>query len=124
MIDFLKLIESEFKSICNKSYLQVNASNKIVYPYVTYDFDSESIEYGMDGFYIDIDIFDRGKSLAPIMQLEEQFKKHFLMFRELSPELFVRFEFLRSIKVPTGEKSLRRRNLQFYCRVDWRKINE
>ncbi len=123
MDELLNLLYEEMTKVCPESYFQINTNNTITYPYLTYDLDSDSIEYGMDGFYVDIDLFDRTKNLTTLMYLEESLKKHFLKFRKLTDGIFIRFKFLRSTKVPTGEKNLRRRNLQIYCKIDWRKIN-
>lgn len=102
------------------SFHSINQSAEIKYPYLTFDFDSEDIERNMDGFYIDVDIFDNNSSYYDIFQAETALKDHFKDNRKLTDELFIRFNFLRSTKIPTGDDKIKRRNLQFYCKVDWR----
>lgn len=121
MIVFLKELNKQFRQVTPESFHDKNSKSKVVYPYVTYDFDSEAIERNVDGFYIDVDIFDMNSSYTRIFELETKLKAHFKDNMQLTDEIFIRFNFLRSMKVPTGDDLAKRRNLQFYCKVDWRK---
>lgn len=121
MITFLKELTSQFKQVTNESFHEKNRKEKVVYPYLTFDFDSEAIERNIDGFYIDVDIFDNNSSYLNVFQLEDDLKAHFKDNKKLTDDLYIRFNFLRSVKVPTGDDLIKRRNLQFYCKVDWRK---
>lgn len=38
----------------SESYHERNNKVDVKYPYVTYDFDSDSLERNLDGFYIDV----------------------------------------------------------------------
>lgn len=120
MIEFLKELTSQFKRVTSESFHENNQKKEVIYPYLTYDFDSEALERNQDGFYIDVDIFDNNSSYMNIFQLEDELKKHFKDNRKLTDKLFIRFNFLRSMKVPTNDDKIKRRNLQFYCKVDWR----
>lgn len=121
MITFLKELTSQFREVTSESFHEKNRKKKVVYPYLTFDFDSEAIERNVDGFYIDVDIFDNNSSYMNVFQLENDLKAHFKDNKKLSDDLYIRFNFLRSMKVPTGDDNIKRRNLQFYCKVDWRK---
>lgn len=120
MIDFLKELTAQFRVVLPASYHEKNGAEKITYPYLTFDFDSEAIEKNVDGFYIDVDIFDNNSSYYDVFQVEDALKEHFKDNRKLTDSLFIRFNFLRTMKVPTGDDQIKRRNLQFYCKVDWR----
>jgi hypothetical protein len=120
LIEFLKELTSQFKRVTSESFHENNQKKEVIYPYLTYDFDSEALERNQDGFYIDVDIFDNNSSYMNIFQLEDELKKHFKDNRKLTDKLFIRFNFLRSMKVPTNDDKIKRRNLQFYCKVDWR----
>lgn len=121
MIEFVKEIASQFRLVTSESFHEKNRKKKVVYPYLTFDFDSEAIERNVDGFYIDVDIFDNNSSYVNVFQLENDLKAHFKDNKKLTDDLYIRFNFLRSMKVPTGDDLIKRRNLQFYCKVDWRK---
>ncbi|MGG4255104.1 hypothetical protein ABEW12_17040 [Bacillus licheniformis] len=120
MIDFLKELTAQFRVVTPESYHEKNRKNTVIYPYLTFDFDRESIERNVDGFYIDVDIFDNNSSYMKVFELEEALTDHFKDNRKLTDDLFIRFNFLRSNKVPTGDDMIKRRNLQFYCKTDWR----
>lgn len=120
MIEFLKELTTEFKSVTPESYHEKNRSKNVTYPYLAFDFDAESLERNIDGFYIDVDIFDNGSSYLRIFQTEEALRAHFKDFKRLTDELFIRFNYLGENKIPTGDDTIKRRNMRFYCKVDWR----
>lgn len=121
MIKFVKELTSQFREVTSESFHEKNRKAKVVYPYLTFDFDSEALERNVDGFYIDVDIFDNNSSYMNVFQLEGDLKAHFKDNKKLTDDLYIRFNFLRSMKVPTGDDNIKRRNLQLYCKVDWRK---
>lgn len=120
MITFLTELTNQFRTIVPESYHDRNRKAEVLYPYVTFDFDSESIERNVEGFYIDVDIFDSNSSYEDIFQIEGALKEHFKDNRKLTDDLFIRFNFLRSNKIPTGDDLIKRRNMQIYCKTDWR----
>lgn len=120
MIEFLKELTAQFREVSPEAFHEKNRKEIVLYPYLTFDFDSEALERNIEGFYIDVDIFDNNSSYGDIFQMEELLKAHFKDNRKLMDNLFIRFNFLRSTKVPTGDDKIKRRNLQFYCKVDWR----
>ena len=121
MITFLTELTNQFRLVLPESYHDKNRKQTVIYPYLTFDFDSEYLERNTEGFYIDVDIFDNNSSYYDIIQAEDALRAHFKDNRKLTDDMFIRFSFLRSSKVPTGDDLIKRRNLQFYCKVDWRK---
>ena len=120
MLEFLGELTNQFRLVLPESYHDKNRSASVLYPYLTYNFDSEALERNIEGFYIDVDIFDNNASYVDIFQVEDALKDHFKDNRKLTDDLFIRFNFLRSTKVVTGDDNIKRRNMQFYCKVDWR----
>lgn len=120
MIEFLKELTAQFRAVVPESYHEKNRKEKVLYPYVTFDFDTEALERNVEGFYIDVDIFDNNSSYIDVFEVEEALKNHFKDNMKLTDELFIRFNFLRSNKVPTGDDNIKRRSMQFYCKTDWR----
>lgn len=121
MEELLKQLALILQGVHAQTYLERNTSKKIVYPYATYNFDSEPLRRNQDGFYLDVDVFDRSDTTAGVLQLEDKFKDALLFRRELTEGLFLMFSFQGSNKVPTGDDQLKRRNIRFYITVDWRK---
>lgn len=120
MIAFLTELTAQFRTVLPESYHDKNRSAVVTYPYLTFDFSSEAIERNVDGFYIDVDIFDNNSSYYDVFQVEQALKDHFKDNVKLTDDVFIRFNFLRSNKIPTGDDNIKRRNLQFYCKTDWR----
>ncbi|MFA6719478.1 MAG: hypothetical protein WCS15_10395 [Prevotella sp.] len=125
MIELLKLLYAEFVSVLPESYNEVNESVKVKYPYLTYSLtDSESLDRNQEGYNIDVDIFDNNSSYANILTVEDALKSHFEAYSkeyaQLTDDFLVRVEYLRSNKIPTGDDNIKRRNLQFYFKIDWR----
>lgn len=120
MIPFLQELNKQFANVHTESYHNQNTADKVIYPYLTYDFDSEALETNVEGFYIDVDIFDDSGSFTRVFELEGKLKDYFNQKVILTEDNLLRFNFLRSTSVPTGDKLLRRRNIQIYCKVDWR----
>ena len=120
MIEFLQELTKQFRLVVPESYHERNRKETVLYPYVTFDFDSEALEKNTEGFYIDVDIFDNQASYTDIFQIEDALKNHFKDNRQLTDDIYLRFRFLRSTKIPIGDDLIKRRNLQFYCKTDWR----
>lgn len=120
MIELLKALTMTLRGIHAETYHDRNRKETVVYPYATFDFDSEPIERNQEGFYLDIDIFDSNASYTRLFELESGFKDSLTLKRELTKDLNLIFSFLGSSKVPTNDDNLKRRNLRFYVKVDWR----
>lgn len=120
MIELLQTLKLMFDQVTKESYLEINNSEKINYPYLTYSLDIDNINRNTDGFYLDIDIFDKNSSFINIFNLESLLRENFDFNQKLTDGLFLRFYFQRSFSVATQSDTLKRRNLQIYCKVDWR----
>ncbi|MCN73767.1 hypothetical protein DSO10_04525 [Listeria monocytogenes] len=121
MEELIRELVSIFQEIHAETFLVTNYRKKIIYPYATFDFDSEPLKRNQEGFYLDIDIFDKNDSFLGLLILEDKLKTALSFKRVLTPELNLIFSFLGSNRVPTGEEQLKRRNIRFYVAVDWRK---
>ena len=77
MITFLTELTNQFRLVLPESYHDKNRSASVLYPYLTYNFDSEALERNIEGFYIDVDIFDNNASYVDIFQVEDALKDHF-----------------------------------------------
>lgn len=120
MIELLKTLLEIFKEVSDETYLEVNTSEVISYPYITYSLDIDNIDKNTDGFYLDIDIFDNNASYTKIFELESQLRERFDFNQLFTDGLFLRSYFKGSTHVPTLSNTLKRRNMQIYCKVDWR----
>ena len=120
MIDLMTILTAEFRKVLAESYHEKNTKTTVDYPYLTFDIDGEPIERNVDGFYVDADIFDAHPSYSNVFGIEDRLRDHFRDNRLMTDGLYIRFNFLRSNKIPTGDDLIKRRNMQFYCKVDWR----
>ena len=120
MIEFMTVLTAELRKVLAESYHEKNTKTTVNYPYLTYDIDAELIERNVDGFYLDVDIFDAHSSYSNIFDIEDRLRDHLKDNKFMTEGLYIRFNFLRSNKIPTGDDLIKRRNLQFYCKVDWR----
>lgn len=121
MEEFLRVLASILQGIHLQTFYERNRSKTIVYPYATYNFDSEPIRRNQDGFYIDIDVFDRSDTSVGVALMEDKFKDGLIFNRTMTDDLYLKFRFSGSNKIPTGDDQLKRRNVRFYVTVDWRK---
>lgn len=121
MEEFLNELAKILQNIHSEMFLEINKRKEIIYPYGTFSFDSEPMRRNQDGFYIDIDIFDRSDTFLSLINLEDKLKDELMYKRVLTDGLNLTFKFIGSTKVATGDEQLKRRNVRFYCAVDWRK---
>ena len=121
MIPFLTELNKEFRKVCKESYLEVNSSEKVIYPYLTFSYSSEELENTREGFYIDVDIFDNcGADTLRLEQLTEDIRNHFVKSRILTDKTLLQFKIGSRRMIPTTNQEIKRRNIQLYCKVDWR----
>lgn len=121
MLDFAKLLQSELSTIAKECFHEKNRKDKVVYPYLTYDYDRENMTRERDEITIEIDIFDFNTSYKRVLELEEQIKRHFNGMLKLTEELYVNFRFVGSNKVNTGSDTVKRRNIRLNVQTEWRK---
>lgn len=121
MLAFVTALTNELKTVTTNAHYGLNRDDVVTYPYLTFDIDSERLERNVEGFYVDIDMFDHNTSYARLFELEEQLKDHFLDRDVMNEDVLIRFVYNGSTKVPTGDETIVRRNLRFYAKTDWRK---
>lgn len=122
MIEFLTELTKQIRMVLPESYYEKNRKATVVYPYLTFDFDSEYLERYRDGFYVDIDIFDTSTSFKGIFEVEEQLRNHFRELVVLTDDFLLQFKVDSGTKIPTESDNLKRRNLQIYVKTDWRNL--
>lgn len=112
-----ELLNQQFRSVVDESYLEMNTNEHITFPYVTYEVDTEYIDENMDGINLDVDIFDDSSSYKKLLQVEEDLKSHFNKLRLMADDLYIMVDYLRSTTVRTGDELVKRRNMQFYAKI-------
>lgn len=117
----LKLL-AEFKVVGGEVYFHRNHSKDILFPHIVFDLTGEPLEHNVEGFYLDVDIYDSSTSYSALLGVEDGLKAHLKDNQIMVPELYIRFEYLGSNTINTIDRLIKRRNLQFYCKVDWRKL--
>jgi len=120
MEEFIRELVKILQDVNPETFFEINTRKEIIYPYATFDFDSEPIRRNQDGFFLDIDLFDKSNSFLNLLVLEDKFKTALCYKRVLTSELNLTFSFQGSNKIPTNEELLKRKNIRFYIAVDWR----
>ena len=121
MIEFAKLLQTECQQVIPESFHEKNRKDKVVYPYLTYQYDVEGLTNHSDDISIECDVFDFNTSYNRVLQTEQDLKNHLNGMKKLTNEIYVRFRFVGSNPVPTGSDMVKRRNVRFSCKIDWRK---
>ena len=121
MVELMQLLTAQFRAVTPEAYHTYNRSLTVTYPYLTYDIDGEYVERNVEGFYIDVDIFDHNTSYERVFALEQAVKDHFKDLNIMTDDVFIRFKFNGSSKIDTLDESIVRRNVRFYAKTDWRK---
>ncbi|MGO3650957.1 hypothetical protein [Vagococcus sp.] len=120
MFELVQVLTGILRTALSETYYDRNRKEKVIYPYATFDIDSEYIERNQEGFYLDIDIFDLNSSYLKLFEVESNFKDTLIYKRELTEEFNLIFSFQGSNKVPMNDENLKRRTLRFYVKIDWR----
>lgn len=120
MEKILKAITATLREIHPESHYQMNRSNPVTYPYLTFDLFVEELERNQEGVTLEIDIFGTGTSPLSVARLEEKLKDALKFRRDRTPDLHLRYQFQNGITIPTLVPDLHRRNLTFYVKIDER----
>ena len=115
------LIYQTLQNVYGRVFLGYNPSTVLEYPYVTYTLDAEALAPSSEGFYLDMDIFDRNASYAQIFAVEGDFKEQLDNYRFMTDQALFRFRYSGSTNIDTMDNELKRRNVRFYVKIDWRK---
>lgn len=122
MTHFAQELYKLLSGLHSESFLSTNTKRTVVYPYLTYTFSSEELEPPQEGFYLDLDLFDYGSSYGNLMQLEGLLKSNLARHRFFTDKAHFRFTFNRAGEVRTADENIKRRNMQFYIKIDWRDV--
>ncbi len=119
----LTTIMEKMREVNSEVYYDVNPreNREIIYPYATITTSLSRLNPNQDGFNLDIMIFDRPQSLKNLIDFETNLINHLEKLRLFKDDYFLQFRYLRSNSVPAADSKLKRRNLQFYVKTDWRK---
>lgn len=120
MEEILQALTTTLRNIHAESYYQMNPSKSITYPYLTYNVALEELERNQEGATLEIDIFGNGTSPLSVIQLEGALKEALKFRRDMTDDLYLRYEFRASLEIPTLVPDLHRRNLTFYVKIDER----
>lgn len=114
-----------FGSIVPESHFLSNPSADVVYPYLVFSYEAEQREWGQDGAYIDVDIFDnRGENQERIEFLLGQLKRELEHKAVMAEDFYLRLRYEGSNPLDTLSDVLQRRHIRFYVTIDWRREYE
>ena len=121
MIEFAKILQAECEKVISESFHEKNRKDEVIYPYLTYQYDSEGLNNHSDTIGIEFDVFDFSTSYERVLKSESDLKRHFNSFKKLTDDVYMRFRFVGSTPVPTGSDNVQRRNIRINCKIDWRR---
>lgn len=112
-------------SVTSEAYATINPKedDELSYPYAIFDLDVEAIgdDQRAEGFYIDIELFDRSSSYTGLYELDSKFKNLLDKLRLLNDDCWYMFKWNRTSQVPTEQRGLLRLASQYYIKVETRK---
>lgn len=118
----IPLLQKEFEAVHAESYQDINPSSNITYPYLTWSFQDNYLEYNVDDVYLDIDIFSRETSTKGLYDLIGSLRKHFEHLEILTDDIYFRvLSFSNGMNVPKTDETLKQRHLELHAKIDWRK---
>ncbi|MCR8704182.1 hypothetical protein [Weissella cibaria] len=121
IIGLLQTLSEEFRTVLPESYLEWNNADQVVYPYLTYSVQREAAERHSDTLTVDIDIFDNSSSYKGTYEVEEKLNEYFKWRRTITDDALFIWSFVRSQNIPTGDESIKRRQVTLSAKIDWRK---
>ena len=124
MNEVIAILLEKFKGIVPESFYRINTNQVVIYPYLTFNYTSDSVNQHTSSITLEIDIFDdMGNDDERLETTLFELQKHFVddNSRILNDNVFIRFDNIRTNTIPTMSDTLQRRNAQIICRVDWRK---
>lgn len=110
----LEIINDEMKSLNINYFHMVNASPKIVYPYVTSELSVNAFDYEImvnQGDLI-LDLWTRNERLE-IIKLCDNLKKHFMNFMKEKDGVTVHIDYATSMPIRTNDNTLKRVQMTF-----------
>lgn len=117
----IPLLQTEFKKVHGESYQDINPSEEIKYPYLTWTYQDNYFEQNVDEIYIDVDVFNRGASVFPIYQLQSKLRGHFEHLEIMTDNIYFRvLSFSNGSNVPKLDETLKHRTMQIQAKIDWR----
>lgn len=116
---FAKFLHEQLTEITSQSFLDWNWSEKVIYPYITYNFESEPDGEIRDIFDITLNLFDQGKSYINLLGLESEIQNKLDRKRFIKEESIIYIRKGRSYSVPTGDDNIKRREIKLTIKIDW-----
>lgn len=107
------------REVCEQSFYKWNYSKEVIYPFLTYEFQHEPIDDIRDEFTVTLSMFDEGTSYIRLLELENEMINHLNKKYLFLDNCNVYIRLVRTMEVPTGFDSVKRRELEFVMKVDW-----
>lgn len=96
---------------------------EISYPYTIFEIDVESVgdTQRAEGYYLDLELFDRSGSYAALYELDATLRSVLDKARILTDGYWYMIKWNRTNSVPTEQRGLLRLAVQFYIKAETRK---
>ncbi len=115
------VVYQELQRVSGNAHHEVNLDDPVTYPYLTYTLTAEHLTTNSDGYYLDIDLFDKDTTFNKLLELETKLRDAFQAKQIDTDQAYIMFNFNSSDNIRTIDEALKRRNLRFYLKVWWKK---
>lgn len=116
-----KTVYDLLQEVTGNAHNAVNLDKRPTYPYITFTLTAEPLTENSEGYYLDIDAFDKSASYQGILFLEDKLKQKLKRLHLETDEALIIFSFNSSDNIRTLDEVLKRRNIRFYLKVWWKK---
>jgi hypothetical protein len=116
----LQQLTGILRGITSESFYERNRKQDVVYPYLTFEVSIMPIERNQNDVTLTLDLFDHSSSYAALEDLKERVMDALIYRRELNEKFNLIFRFLGAQSIPTGDETIKRVNMRFGIKTDWR----
>lgn len=116
----VNFITNQLKQVTPETFHQWNFKDKVVYPYLTFDVHFVPNNEIRETYEVVIDTFEFGRSSKRLFELETDLKEHLDRKRFIEEEAVIQTRMTASRGITTGNDSIKRRNVRFQVKVDWK----
>lgn len=114
-----------FSSVFPNSHASVNRSERVTYPYITYDLNvNPATAMNQEQLVINVQIFDIGKSYSECYGVASIIKNKFKRLKIWDDHFHLRFDVQRGVsnfmEIPTGDPNIVRLEGTIQAKIDWR----
>ena len=119
LVWFARILNSLLKEVNKESYHKWNYNKEVIYPFLTYEFEHQSVDEVRDEFEISISMFDKGTSNLKLLELENKLVNQLNRKKLFLDKCNIYIRTGRAFDIPTGNSNVQRRQMYISMKIDW-----